>query len=308
MAFFEAVSQFIVLLFKIIYYWCEAIIKSILPRKLFRKVVADQRVLITGAGSGLGKLMAYRFMELGCDLVLWDVNTEAIQTLEKELSGRVSCKAYTVDLSSREQIYQAADRVKQELGTVDILVNNAGIVTGRKFLDCPDSLIEKTMAVNTHAHFWTVKAFLPAMIAQNKGHVVTIASSAGLFGVTGLADYCASKFGAVGFDESLHFELEAMGKTGVHTTVVCPFFINTGMFDGVRTRFAWLLPILDPVATVDRIMDAILCNQAMLILPRFLYVGYFLRGLLPIRVASIISTHLGVNQSMDAFVGRTKAQ
>ena len=75
------------------------------------------------------------------------------------------------------------------------------------------------------------------MLETNHGHVVTIASSAGLFGVCGLCDYSASKFGAVGFDESLMMELNVMKKTGVHTTVVCPFFINTGMFDGVKTRY-----------------------------------------------------------------------
>lgn len=86
----------------------------------------------------------------------------------------------------------------------------------------------------------TTKAFLPSMLENNHGHVVTIASSAGLFGVCGLCDYCASKFGAVGFDESLMMELRAMKKTGVHTTVVCPFFINTGMFDGVKTRYMYM--------------------------------------------------------------------
>jgi all-trans-retinol dehydrogenase (NAD+) len=82
----------------------------------------------------------------------------------------------------------------------------------------------------------TVKAFLPYMLGKNSGHIVSIASSAGLFGVTGLADYCASKFAAVGFDESLRMELSALGKDGVHTTVVCPYFINTGMFDGVTSK------------------------------------------------------------------------
>ena len=82
----------------------------------------------------------------------------------------------------------------------------------------------------------TTKAFLPSMLENNHGQVVTIASSAGLFGVCGLGDYCASKFEAVGFDESLMMELGVTKKTGVHTTVVCPFFINTGMFDGVKTR------------------------------------------------------------------------
>ena len=82
----------------------------------------------------------------------------------------------------------------------------------------------------------STKAFLPSMLENNHGQVVTIASSAGLFGVCGLGDYCASKFEAVGFDESLMMELGVTKKTGVHTTVVCPFFINTRMFDGVKTR------------------------------------------------------------------------
>ncbi|XP_076437686.1 protein dhs-3-like [Babylonia areolata] len=304
----EAFAEFFMFLYKVTYYWWEAIFKCILPSKWFKKDVAGQRVLITGAGSGLGKLMAQRFMELGCNLVLWDVNTESVRSMEEEMGRHVQCKAYTVDLADRDQIYQAADRVKQELGTVDILVNNAGIVTGRKFLDCPDNLIEKTMAVNANAHFWTVKAFLPAMMAQNKGHIVNIASSAGLFGVTGLADYCASKFAAVGFDESLRFELETMGRTGLNTTVVCPYFINTGMFDGVQTRFPWLLPILDPVQTVDSIMDAVLCNQAIIILPRFLYVAYALKGVLPVKVQRVLNAHMGISASMDTFVGRSKAE
>lgn len=75
------------------------------------------------------------------------------------------------------------------------------------------------------------------MFEKNSGHIVSIASSAGLFGVTGLCDYCSSKFGAYGFNESLQMELAAAGKNGIATTVVCPFFINTGMFDGVQTRY-----------------------------------------------------------------------
>ena len=77
---------------------------------------------------------------------------------------------------------------------------------------------------------------MPAMMEKNHGHIVTIASSAGLFGVAGLMDYCASKFGAVGINESLTSELSIKGLDGVHTTVVCPYFIDTGMFDGVKTR------------------------------------------------------------------------
>ena len=74
------------------------------------------------------------------------------------------------------------------------------------------------------------------MLEKDHGHIVSIASCAGLGGVRGLCDYCSSKFGAVGFQESLHMELKAMEKN-IHTTVVCPYFINTGMFDGVQTRY-----------------------------------------------------------------------
>ena len=74
------------------------------------------------------------------------------------------------------------------------------------------------------------------MISKNHGHIITIASGAGLFGVSGLVDYCASKFGAVGIHESLTMELDVIGCTDVKTLCVCPYFINTGMFDGVKTR------------------------------------------------------------------------
>lgn len=76
------------------------------------------------------------------------------------------------------------------------------------------------------------------MLRKNKGHVVSIASGAGLIGVNGLCDYCASKFAAVGFDESLRSELSAQKKTDVFTTVVCPSFIDTGMFSGTKTKLA----------------------------------------------------------------------
>lgn len=106
-------------------------------------------------------------------------------------------------------------QIKKDVGKVDILINNAGIVSGKKLLSCPDGLMQKTVEVNTMAHFWvrthnlslrllshcnahepfsfnqTLKAFLPEMLESNHGHVVTIASAAGFFGVPGQVDYAA---------------------------------------------------------------------------------------------------------------------
>uniref|UniRef100_A0A0L8I2T1 Epidermal retinol dehydrogenase 2 n=1 Tax=Octopus bimaculoides TaxID=37653 RepID=A0A0L8I2T1_OCTBM len=194
--------------------------------------------------------------------------------------------------------------VNEDIGMVHILINNAGIVTGRKFLQCPDELIQKTIDVNTMAHFWTVKAFLPTMIKENHGHVVTVASAAGLLGVNSLTDYCASKFAVVGFEESLRFELEVLGKDGVHTTVVCPFYINTGMFNGVKVRFPYLMPILEPGYVSDKIVEAVRCNTHILYIPRLLYYTLGLKGLLPHKCISLLARFFGVSTDMEKFKGK----
>ncbi len=138
------------------------------------------------------------------------------------------------------------------------MINNAGIVNGKKLLANEDyKMIEKTIAVNTTSHHYTVKEFLPEMMRKNEGHIVSIASMAGHFGVNGLVDYCASKFGAVGFNESLRLELRS-SRSKVKTTCICPFYINTGMFDGVKSKFPILLPILEESYAARRIVNAVL--------------------------------------------------
>ncbi|EMP40759.1 Short-chain dehydrogenase/reductase family 16C member 6 [Chelonia mydas] len=124
--------------------------------------------------------------------------------------------------------------VRKEVGDVNILINDAGIANVKTFLDLPDADMEKTIRVNIMAQFWTCKAFLPAMIACNRGHLVSISSGTGLIGANKLTDYSASKFAIIGFLESLAFELQAAGKKGIKTTIVCPSFVNTELSTGIR--------------------------------------------------------------------------
>ena len=94
------------------------------------------------------------------------------------------------------------------------------------------------------------------MIAKKRGHVVSIASMAGLSGLAGLGDYCASKSGAVSIDESLRLELKRTGNNGyIKTTCICPYFIDTGMFEGAKKAFP--MYILSPDEVVNRIINAI---------------------------------------------------
>jgi all-trans-retinol dehydrogenase (NAD+) len=135
--------------------------------------------------------------------------------------------------------------------------------------------------------------------------VVTIASAAGLVGVAKQTDYSASKHAAVGFDESLRVELHQYAP-GVRTTVVCPYYIDTGMFEGVKTRIPFLLPILSQEKVVRRIARAIEKNHRVVIMPPFIRLLPVTRAL-PTPVFDRLMDLFGVNVSMADFVGRQGA-
>ena len=206
------------------------------------------------------------------------------------------------DLSPTHAIAASARQTLADHGGIDILINNAGVVSGKGLLEISEEAIQRTFDVNTLALFWTTRAFLPGMIARDRGHVVTIASAAGIVGTSRLVDYCASKHAAVGFNESLRLELRRQ-RSHVRTTVVCPFYISTGMFAGVKTRFPLLLPIMDPEYVVTRIVKAVQRNRARVVLPRLIY-ATFLARLLPVPLFDASMEFLGVNKSMDEFTGR----
>uniref|UniRef100_UPI00398E6AF5 epidermal retinol dehydrogenase 2 n=1 Tax=Pristiophorus japonicus TaxID=55135 RepID=UPI00398E6AF5 len=293
-------------LFLSLYYSLEALVLMVVPVR--KKKVDGEIVLVTGAGSGIGRLVALEFARLHATLVLWDINVEGNQETARLARERGASRVYNYlcDCSKKTSVYEVADQVKREVGDVSILINNAGIVTGKKFIDSPDALMEKTIEVNTLAHFWTYKAFLPAMIASNHGHLVSISSSAGLFPVNGLADYCSSKFGAIGFAESIALEMLVLGKNGIKTTIVCPYFINTGMFDGCKTKWPHLLPILDPNYAARKITDAVLREQVLLVMPRSLYFLFAVKNMLPVKLGILLGNYFGVFSAMENFKGRDK--
>ncbi|MGH0129585.1 UNVERIFIED_CONTAM: hypothetical protein FKN15_012736 [Acipenser sinensis] len=191
--------------------------------------------------------------------------------------------------------------VKREVGDVSILVNNAGVVTGKyNFTDAPDNLVDRTLRVNAAAHFWTYKAFLPTMMARNHGHLVCIACHGGLFAMN---DYCASKFAAVGFAESIALELLVLGKEGVKTTIACPYLINTTMFAGCQTKWPSFLPVMDQHDAAEKIVDAILREKLYTLLPFSLYFLMALKSVMPTKLGIIFVNFLGSLDLMDQFSG-----
>lgn len=261
----------------------------------------DRTVLVTGAAHGIGRRMALRFHAAGATLVAWDVDAAGLESLVTDLGGE-RVHAHVCDLADPGAIATTSARVLAEIGPVDVLVNNAGVVVGRPLLELEDSDVEHTLNVNTLSLFRTTRAFLPTMIARDRGTVVTIASAAGLVGVAGLTDYCASKWAAVGFDEALRAELGKQ-ESRVRTLIVCPYYIDTGMFEGVRTRFPRLLPLLDPDDVAARIVGAVAAGRGRLLLPRFVWATLLARSLPPF-LFDRVAGFFGINASMDHFVGR----
>lgn len=260
--------------------------------------------LITGGASGIGKGMGLQLLKRGLHtLVIWDVNESLMQSTAhefKEAGYRV--QIYKVDVMNTEKVIHTAQKVKQDVGKIDILINNAGIIVGKIFMDHTHEDIDKTMGINSSALMHITKEFLGEMVQSRQGHIVNIASAAGMVSNPKMSVYVASKFSVVGWSESLRLEMEE-ARTQVKITTVTPFYISTGMFDGVKSN---IIPIVKPHVAVRKIIYGIEHDRLYVRMPGIVYWVYFFKGLLPVRwFDTIVGKWFGMHKSMNEFKGRS---
>ncbi|NXA13221.1 RDHE2 dehydrogenase, partial [Sapayoa aenigma] len=271
---------------------------------------SDEIVLITGSANGIGRQIALKFAPLGVTLVLWDIDDEGNRETCRlaQQNGALRVFAYHCDCSSREDVYEKADKVRKEVGDVTILINNAGILIGKKFCDIPDADFEKTLRTNFFSQVWTCKAFLPAMMACNRGHLVSTASASGLVGVYRGTDYSASKCAIIGLMEAINSELYHEGKRGIKTTIICPYFVNTKLSKDFQSAKPLLLPVYDEEYVASKIMDAIKKEKFCLIMPPILHLLGLkivcLISLIPRKIILFIESYIKFPESMDKAFGQ----
>lgn len=260
----------------------------------------DKKVLITGGASGIGKLMGEIVLKRGAQLIIWDINPEGVTAATNELSKLGKVTSFVVDVSNASQIKETATLVKKNCGVIDVLINNAGIVVGKYFHEHTSEDINKTMDINASAPMQITLEFLADMMQQNSGHICNIASSAGLISNPKMSVYAASKWSVIGWSDSLRLEMKQLNKD-VGVTTVTPYYINTGMFDGIKS----VVPILNPDKVARKIIAAIEQQRIFLSMPWSVGFVRFFQGVLPIWFFDwFVGKIMGVYSTMDHFKGR----
>ncbi len=266
------------------------------------KELQNKKVFITGGAQGIGKEIAQAFAAEGCELLLSDINQEALEKTSEELrESGTSCHSYVLDVTDTDAIARVRDQVEKDVGTVDVLVNNAGVVFGGPFLDVPLEKHIATYRINMEGLMVVTYYFLPLLIRCGTAHLVNVASASGFIALPNAATYASTKWAVVGFSESIRVELKRQGHTDVKVTTVCPSYVDTGMFEGVQTPKA--TPMLDPQELGREVIKAVKKDRAFVIKPFMAKVASVGRAALPVSVWDLMTDLFGSSSSMETWRG-----
>lgn len=186
----------------------------------------EKRVIVTGAGRGIGREIALHFAAAGAAVVVASRTLPELEAVADEIAtAGGTAHAVTCDVTDQEQVAQLAAEVEDQLGGADVLVNNAGAAGSHKFLTHPDDLWHKMLAVNLTSVYYVTKAFAGDMVEQGWGRIINVASVASKVGGKYIAAYTAAKHGVLGLTRALAVEL----APDVTVNAICPSYVDTPM-------------------------------------------------------------------------------
>lgn len=194
----------------------------------------QRRVLITGAGSGLGRALAFCFAENGWRVACADINIDAAEDTVRQLTEfGVGAMALWVDVGDDGSVEEMRDEILAAWDGVDMVVNNAGIASAGSVAETSLDDWRWTLNINLMGVVRCCHLFLPVMLRQARGHFINIASFAGIANAPHMGAYSASKAGVISLSETLRAEL-ALTAHGMKVSVVCPAFFQTNLMQAAR--------------------------------------------------------------------------
>lgn len=237
-------------------------------------------VVITGAARGIGLATARLLAATGDRVAMSDLDGDLVGQEAKTIGEQA--RGFELDVTDRDAFRRHLERVEAEIGPIDLLINNAGIAPAApNVLAQEPELTDRTIDINLKGVIYGTTEAIRLMEPRGRGQIVNIASLAGLMGVSGLAAYSASKFGVVGFTESVRIEFAG---SGLCFTCVMPGPVATGMMDG--TASSPVVTMLKPEAMAAGIVAAAGTGKARVSLPRS---SWFLA-----RLVSILPPAVGI--------------
>lgn len=249
----------------------------------------NKTVVITGAGSGIGRALSYELADRGANVAIADIDEANLQETAAEIKKRgVKMFAKVFDVAKYDQFQQFAEDVKQNLGPADLVINNAGVALGK--LNAEETsieLFEWLMGINFWGMVYGSKVFLPQLHKNETTALVNVSSMFGLVGIMNQSAYCASKFGIRGFTEVLMAEYD---QTNIQIHSVHPGGIKTNVARNARggdprhtKTFEKLLKI-QPKDAAKIIVNGIVKNKKRILIGNEAYASDIVSRIYPIKI------------------------
>jgi short-subunit dehydrogenase len=230
-------------------------------------------VVITGAARGIGAAMARAFHAAGAAVAIGDIDADAAQNTAAQIGPRVIGRR--LDVTDHNQFTDFLDEVERTLGPIEVLVNNAGIMPVSAFCEESAESTERQIAINLAAVIHGSREAVRRMVPRRRGHIVNVASGAGIIAFPRVTTYCATKFGVVGLTQALRAEVYG---TGVSASLVMPGIVRTELSAGVgRYR---PLPTVSPEQVAAAVVRVVQRGRGDVYVPwRLTWVHRVLRAL-----------------------------